>query len=367
MKVLLPLSSATIDGSASTESAGKALTFAWTQNYGPSTIQFSDATSAKPLISGLVEGMYSIKLTVSNPELRSDDDELLVMVSSLTNILPVVSLLSPADKSTVTAGNTIIIAANASDFDGSIQKVDFYQNDILISSDNEAPYTATWNPAAGNYILTAKAIDNGGAVGNSQVVNVTVAPKMSCTEESKIATQGAFSQGYICTYETVGTSVTVTFELLDTDKQGVVAYLWKQTPFSESPMVNVSGKIFAATLNGLNPGATISYACKFAYAGGMSVTKYISYVVGSNCGTVGVMTRPELKQTVYPNPVQKELHLQLLDQQNRLILMDMSGHTLSDNVVPANYTLDMSAYKTGIYLLRIENKHGIQYKKVIKN
>jgi hypothetical protein len=32
------------------------------------------------------------------------------------------------------------------------------------------------------------------------------------------------------------------------------------------------------------PVATISYACKFAYAGGLSVTKYFSYVVGHNCG-----------------------------------------------------------------------------------
>jgi endoglucanase Acf2 len=367
VKVLFPLSSTTIDGSASTESAGKLLTYAWTQNYGPSLVQFSDATSASALISGLVEGLYSLKLTVTNTDLRSDDDELLVMVSSSANILPVVSLLSPADKSTITAGNTIAIAANASDFDGSIQKVDFYQNDIFISSDNEAPYTATWNPAAGNYILTAKATDNGGAVGNSQAVNVTVAPKMSCTEESKIATEGAFTQGYKCTFETVGSSVTVTFELLDADKQDVNAYLRKQTPFSESQMVNVSGKIFTATLNGLSPGTTISYACKFAFAGGMSVTKYISYVVGSNCITVGVEMFPEVKQTIYPNPVRNKLHLQLLDQQNRIVLMDMTGHALFDKEVPATHTLDMSAFKSGMYLLRIENKHGIQYEKVIKN
>jgi hypothetical protein len=165
----------------------------------------------------------------------------------------------------------------------------------------------------------------------------------------------------------VGSSVTVTFELLDTDKQGVIAYLWKQTPFSESEMTNVSGKVFTATLNSLNTGATISYACKFAFSGGMSVTSYLSYVVGSNCSIVGVEMYPEVKQTIYPNPVQNNLHLQLLGQQNRIVLMDMTGHTLFDKVVPAIHTLDMSAFKAGIYLLRIENKHGIQYEKVIKN
>jgi len=574
LKVLFPLTSATLDGSASTESAGKALTFAWTQNYGPTTIQFSDATSDKPEISGLAEGLYSLKLNVTNTDLRSDDDELLVMVSSSTNIFPTVSLISPADNSTSTTGNPVTIAANASDFDGSIQKVDFYQNDILISSDNSAPYSAAWNPIAGDYILKATATDNGGAVGNSQEVNVTIAPKMSCTEASNIAQQGTFSLGYKCTFETVGTSVIVTFELLDTDKPGLVATLWKQTPFAESPMTNVSGQIFSATLNGQTNGSAISYACKFAYSGGMAVTKYFTYQVGKDCGSsgndtekptnftatvgtatagsielilqasdnsgkviftvnygttniadsaasgvmkkflvtglmpgtdytfmisagditgnmaannpitlsatttantntecsglsseasqgnafsvgykysfvttgtdvkisfellddksgvvaylwkqtpfaessmtlvsgkiftstihsqvagskityackfafaggmsvtkyltytvgnaclvTGLETTTELKQLVFPNPVQNLLHLQLLDEQNRIILTGILGNRMLDMVVQSAYTLDMSDFETGIYFLLIENKHGFQYVKVIK-
>jgi hypothetical protein len=73
-----------------------------------------------------------------------------------------------------------------------------------------------------------------------------------------------------------------------------------------------------------------------------------------------------LKQSFYPNPVQNELHLQLLDEQNRLILLDMLGHILLAGVVPPIHTLDMSAYKSGIYFLRVENAHGIQNVKIIK-
>src|SRR3970282_3004989 len=76
LKVILPSTSTTVDGSASTESGAKALTYAWTQNYGPSVIQFSDAAAAISTISGLVEGMYSLKLTVTNTDLRPDDVEL---------------------------------------------------------------------------------------------------------------------------------------------------------------------------------------------------------------------------------------------------------------------------------------------------
>jgi endo-1,3(4)-beta-glucanase len=292
LKVILPLTSTTIDGSASTESEAKPLTYLWTQNYGPSAVQFSDATAVNPTINGLVEGTYSLKLTATNPDLRTDSDELLILVTNTANALPTVSLVTPADNATFTEGKPVSITANASDFDGTIQQVDFYQGSTLISSDTSAPYEATWNPVAGTYALTAKATDNNGAISTSQIVNVTIAAAMVCVETSKVAQQGTFSIGYKSTFETVGTNVYVTFELLDTDKSGVIAYLWKQSPFGETQMVNVSWKIFTATLTGQTMGTTINYACKFAYAGGLSVTKYVSYVVGSNCGSTNDTQAP---------------------------------------------------------------------------
>jgi len=284
IKVVLPATSTLLDGSASTESGAKALTFLWKQIYGPTAVLISDSTVAKPGISGLAEGMYSFRLTVKNPDLKYATDEVLVMVTSTQNVAPTVSLTAPSNNSTFTEGKQVTLSANASDFDGTITQVDFYQGSTLISSVTTPPYSATWNPVAGNYALTAKATDNGGAVSTSPVANVTISTLMSCTTTSTEASQGSFSVGYKCTYETVGTDVTVTFELLD-DKAGVIAYLWKQTPFGESAMTNVSGKIFSTTIPGQTPGATLSYACKFAFSGGLSVTKYITYVVGTNCGS----------------------------------------------------------------------------------
>jgi hypothetical protein len=54
--------------------------------------------------------------------------------------------------------------------------------------------------------------------------------------------EGLFNVGYNYS-ETIGSDVKINFELLDTDKVGVVAYLRKQSPFSEIQMANVSGKI----------------------------------------------------------------------------------------------------------------------------
>ncbi len=284
VKVVLPSTSTSLNGSASYESSGKTLTYRWKQIYGPTAAIISDSTAVNPVISGLAEGMYRFKLTVKNTDSKCSTDEVLVMVTSTANVAPTVSLTSPANNSTFTEGKPVTVSANASDFDGTISKVEFYQGTTLISSVTTAPYSATWNPAAGNYVITAKATDNGGGVSTSQAANVTISPLMACTTTSTVATQGSFSAGYKCTFETVGTNVTITFELLD-EKTGVVAYLWKETPFGESAMANVSGKIFSTTISGQTPGSTISYACKFAYSGGMSVTKYMTYVVGTNCGS----------------------------------------------------------------------------------
>lgn len=358
VKVLLPQTSTTLNGSASTESAGKALTYKWTQNYGPSVIQFSSTTTANPTISGLVEGMYSLKLTVTNPDLRSDDVELLVMVSSTANIAPAVAIVSPANNSTYTQGNPVTITANASDFDGTIDNVEFYHGTTLIGSDNTAPYSITWTPATGNYVITAKATDNGGAVNTSQPVNVTIAASMKCETTTKDASQGSFSDGYIATFETVGSNVTMTFELLD-NKTGVVAYIWKKTPFSEAAMTNVGGKKFSYTLGGLTAGQTISYACKFAFSGGMSVTKYFDYVVGTSCGTTSINQLEAATISLYPNPVQDVLHIKSEQTISQVIVRNLVGQTVRTVVVNSNETtVDMSQTSAGNYIVTLKLADG---------
>ena len=93
LKVLLPATTAILDGTASTESAGKILTYKWTQNYGPTVVQFSNSTNSSPTISGLAEGIYSLKLTVTNTDLLFDDDELIVLVTNTANATPTVSIM----------------------------------------------------------------------------------------------------------------------------------------------------------------------------------------------------------------------------------------------------------------------------------
>lgn len=112
---------------------------------------------------------------------KATDDKGAMTVSSpvtivvAANIPPSVSLTSPAINATYTAASSISLSAQASDLDGSISKVEFYNGSTLITSKTAAPYTYTWpTVAAGSYTITAKATDNKGAVTTSQSVTITV-------------------------------------------------------------------------------------------------------------------------------------------------------------------------------------------------
>ncbi len=366
IKVVLPQTEVTLDGSASSESTGKILTYEWSQIYGPTKVMFSETNSANPVVSGLEEGMYRFELKVTNPESRFADAEVLVLVTNLSNAVPTVSLTVPSSNSTFTEGKPVTLTASAGDFDGTIQQVEFYAGNVLISTVNAPPYSVQWNPAEGNYDIVVKAIDNEGAESYSKPISVVIAPLMRCSETSKDATQGSFSEGYIATFETIGNDVIITFELLDS-KTGLVAYLWKQSPFSESQMTNTGGKKFTATISGQTPGSSINYACKFAFAGGLSVTKYLSYKVGSNCGFVGNTSTTAKKIQIYPNPVFNELIVSNIESPVNITIFDVNGKPVHrDTAENSLKKIDVSQLVKGLYFLRLWNTNSVEVRKFIK-
>jgi hypothetical protein len=88
---------------------------------------------------------------------------------------PSVSLTSPANGSTLIAPATISIAANASDPENRLARVEFYSGSTLLGTDTAAPYTFAWSSvAAGTYTITAIAYDADGGKTTSNAVSVTV-------------------------------------------------------------------------------------------------------------------------------------------------------------------------------------------------
>ena len=88
---------------------------------------------------------------------------------------PTVRLTSPASGAAFAAPGVVVLTASASDTDGTVARVDFYNGTTLIGSAFSSPYTVTWNNVpAGSYALTAVATDNLYASTVSSPVNVTI-------------------------------------------------------------------------------------------------------------------------------------------------------------------------------------------------
>ncbi len=113
---------------------------------------------------------------------QATDDKGMVTTSAIVNVSvlptkpPVVSITSPANNASYVAPAAIRLIAEVTDPDGTIKKVQFYNGTTLFATQNYFPYSLTWYPIpAGNYAITAKAIDDKGGVTTSDIVNVTVA------------------------------------------------------------------------------------------------------------------------------------------------------------------------------------------------
>jgi beta-glucanase (GH16 family) len=103
----------------------------------------------------------------------------------LNNLPPLITITGPGNNPIINAPGSFIINANASDSDGSITKVEFYDGSTLLGTDATAPYSfSLTNVSAGNHIITAKAFDNAGAstVSPPLQINVNALPIISIVE-----------------------------------------------------------------------------------------------------------------------------------------------------------------------------------------
>lgn len=101
-----------------------------------------------------------------------------VTVVAPKNVLPIVQLLPPSEGGTVTQGAMVTLTAFASDADGSIKKVEFYNGSTLIDSVTSGPYKISLNTSmmSGQLLLSARAFDDAGAFSVSNTVTLKIVP-----------------------------------------------------------------------------------------------------------------------------------------------------------------------------------------------
>ena len=123
----------------------------------------------------MAAGAYSLTAVATDNGGASSTSSAVNITVQLANSLPQVTLTAPGAGLSFPAGGNISLAANASDVDGSITKVDFFAGAVLVGTDTSSPYQVTWtNVRAGAHTLTAVATDNSGGTATSSLVNITV-------------------------------------------------------------------------------------------------------------------------------------------------------------------------------------------------
>ncbi|WP_051312831.1 carbohydrate-binding protein [Sporocytophaga myxococcoides] len=118
----------------------------------------------------LTAGTYVMRITIGSQDYINLN--YLTFTALETNKAPVVSLVGPSSGTTL---QTITLTATATDSDGSIANVRFYDGTTLLSTDNSAPYNYAWSGmTSGVHTLTAVATDDKGLSTTSSPVTITI-------------------------------------------------------------------------------------------------------------------------------------------------------------------------------------------------
>jgi len=205
-----------------------------------------------------------------------------VSVGTPTNVAPTVALTSPAAGQSFTQGSAIALAASASDSDGTVARVEFYADGVKLGQATSAPYSYSWSGATvGSHVLSAVAIDNGGASTTSATISISVSASVPNVAPTVALTSPTVGQGF-----TQGSAITLAANASDSDgtvtrvefyADGVLLGQATSAPYSYSWSGATVGSHVLSAVAFDNAGAsttsaTVSVSVTQVGSGGQSVT-----------------------------------------------------------------------------------------------
>src|SRR5690606_26828345 len=150
-----------VDGTKVGQDTTSPYTYNWTSTTGAHTVQARAVDNQ----SG-TKTTTAINITVTAP-----------------NQLPTVSLTSPTNGASYTAGQTVSMSATASDSDGSINRVEFLVDGAEVGQDTTSPYTYNWTSTTGAHTVQARAVDNQSGSTTTTAIKIG---RASCRERATI-------------------------------------------------------------------------------------------------------------------------------------------------------------------------------------
>jgi RHS repeat-associated protein len=143
--------------------------------YQGATLIGTSPTSPYSMVwSAVPVGSYSLTAKATDA-LGTVTTSAAIPVTAVADQLPVVTILTPGNGTTVTAPAAITLSANATSSTSTIASVSYYNGATLIGTATVAPFTYNWtNVALGTYTITAQAKDVLNTIANSSSVTLVV-------------------------------------------------------------------------------------------------------------------------------------------------------------------------------------------------
>lgn len=178
---------------------------------------------------------------------------------------PAISLSSPANNAIIPLGTAINMIASASDSDGSVTRVEFFDGASKLGEVTSAPFTYVWNGApAGSHTLTLKATDDSTLTTTSSPVTISVAPPAPVVTTGTAANISSTTVTLNGQINPSGALTTAAFQYGGSTAYGASASA------ALSPADGATPQLVSTTLTGLQPGTTYHYRLSATNAGGTS-------------------------------------------------------------------------------------------------
>ena len=285
------------------------------------------------------------------------------VVNNCINTSPTAAIISPSPSSSFTSPANIAISANATDADGSVAKVEFYNGNTMLGSVSTPPFMFTWNNvAAGNYSLKCIATDNLGSKTTSSPILVSVIDSKHTPNRHPIVRISNPLKGN--TYDNLSA---IEIEAFATDSDGTVSRV--EFYNGNTQLVEMTSAPYTYTWKDVPAGIYTITAVATDNMNDTTISSPVEFIVGN---PVRYDPKSEIFN-LYPNPNNGHFSIEFVNplksERNEIIISDLTGKQVYSGFIMKEDILkqfDISNIRSGMYVMLIKDKEILVTKKFIK-
>jgi len=270
------------------------------------------------------------------------------------NQSPIIVLSAPSKGAQFIAPATILLEAIASDTDGIISKVEFFNGNIKLGESVNSPYAITWKDVnEGDYRITAVAVDNLHAQTVSESIPISVIK--SASEINQLPSVSITAPDNQVKYEKHdnvlikinATDPDGTIERVELDREGTIIAVLTEAPYNY-------------LWQDVDTGTYTLCAYATDNLGAVAFSPTIQLLIEASSELSPVLVN------LYPNPnngiFSVTLQSGLPPDEKRALIFKLTGETLYDIFIPEEdrtLNFDLSSYGSGNYVFIIKTRDAI--------